>query len=149
MTPEEVLADLVAVIKEHGWCVRHVAPRRGDEGVPFAYTIGLSAMNHAEIVVTGLPQKVAHAFLNLIGEEVRSGRIFRPETIVYDLTEDEAPIAFLEVADTSELTAIEQVYGSIRALQLVWCDSAGHLPWDDAFANDPQVQPLLGTRGRL
>jgi Domain of unknown function (DUF4262) len=144
MNRDEVLADLLAIIVAHGWCVRHVAPRVGEEGKPFAYTIGLTALGHPEFLVTGLPQKAAHSFLNLLGEEVRSGRVFRAQTHAYDLTESEKPIAFVEVEDTSELTAVEQVYGVVDALQMVWCDSAGRLPWDNGFANTPDSQPLLG-----
>lgn len=89
----------------------------------------------------------AHSFLNFLGEEVRSGRVFRGQTLAYDLTEGEAPIAFIEVEDTSELTAVEQVYGVVDALQMVWCDSAGRLPWDNGFANTSDCQPLLGLWG--
>ena len=40
--------------------------------------------------------------------------------IVYDLTETEAPIASSWYLTLRKLTAIEQVYGFMTAVQLVW-----------------------------
>jgi hypothetical protein len=140
-----VLGDLRAIIEEHGWAVRLVSPRVGDEGVPFAYTVGLTAMGHPEIVEQGLPSETVHQFLNLVGKEVKAGRRFDAPSIVRDLTEGNHPVAFIRVEDTSALTAVEQVYGTVEALQLVWSDSSGRLPWEQGFGPGPDQQPLLGT----
>lgn len=123
--------------------MRLVAPRLGEEGVPFAYTVGLTAMGHPEIVEQGLPNEVGHQFLNLVGEEVRAGRRFRAPSIVTDLTDGGQPVAFIHAEDTSELTAVEQVYGAVEALRLVWSDRSGRLPWDVGFGSASH-QPLLG-----
>lgn len=145
MERDLLLDELVGLIETHGWAVRRVSPRAGEPGVPFAYTIGLTAMGHPEVVEQGLPNDVGHKFLNLVGDEVRAGRRFEADTTVTDLSAGGQPVAFVEVVDTSELTAVMQLYGRVEALQLVWSDSTGRLPWDPGFAPGPERQPLLGT----
>jgi hypothetical protein len=133
--------QLQALIAEHGWAVRNVgafanAPR-------FSYTVGLTALDHAELVMVGLPFEVSQAFLNLAGDMVRRGRQFQPGELTEDLAEG-GPIAIIRADDTAELTAVGQVYGTVSALQLVWSDSDGYLPWDNGYANDPGAQAILG-----
>jgi hypothetical protein len=136
--------ELVGLIERHGWAVRMVAPRLGEEGTVFAYTVGLTAIGHPEIVEQGLPNDIGQSFLNIVGEEVRKGRRFEAGSIVTDLSEGGQPVAFLRVDDTSGLTAVERIYGAVNALQLVWSDSAGRLPWELGFAPGADRQPLLG-----
>ena len=133
------------MIAEHGWAVRLVAPRVGEPGHSFAYTVGLTAAGHPEIVEQGLPNPAAHAFLNLVASEVLVGRTFAGQSIVRDLTEGGLPVAFIHAQDTSGLTAVQQVYGKVEALQLVWSDSAGRLPWEPGFNGGTDAQPLLGA----
>jgi hypothetical protein len=38
---ERVLQELLGLIDIHGWAVRLVAPAVGEEGFPFAYTVGI------------------------------------------------------------------------------------------------------------
>lgn len=52
----------------------------------------------------------------------------------------------LEVVDARELTAVEAIYGTVVAVQIVWTDSRGLLPWDPGYANPSGSQRLLGTR---
>ena len=89
---DPVFNQLLSLIEEHGWAVRHVGA--GDEAA-FSYTVGLTALKHPEIVMEGLPFEVAQAFLNLMSEEVKSGKRFSPGSITTDLTEPPAPIAFI------------------------------------------------------
>ena len=93
----------------------------------------------------GLPSGVGHQFLNLVGAEVRAGRRFAESSIVRDLTEGDHRVAFIQVEDASELTAVEQVYGAVNALQLVWSDSSGRLPWQPGFGPGADRHPLLGA----
>lgn len=53
-------------------------------------------------------------------------------------------MVFLSVENTAGLTAVEQIYGTIDAIQMVWPDSAGNLPWTAGYRNPPDAQPLLG-----
>jgi hypothetical protein len=145
VSDDPVLDDLQRLIAEFGWAIRKVQPLVGETGRPFAYTVGLTAMGHPEIVVDGLPGDVAQAFLNDVGGQVRDGRPFAPGEVTTDLTENGGPMAFLEVEDKTHLTAVEQVYGSVSALQPVWSDTRGHLPWHDSYALPADRQALLGS----
>ena len=141
--PDRVYAELLSLIDTFGWAVRHVGA--GDEPgeAPFSYTVGLTGFDHPEIVTQGLPFAAAHAFLNDIGAQVRDGRRFTAGSLVTDLTEG-GTLAFIGALDTSGLTAVEQTYGTVAALQMIWCDSQGHLPWEHGYQNAPTAQPLLG-----
>ena len=138
---DAVFNRLLSLIEEHGCAVRHVGA--ADEAA-FSYTVGLTAFEHPKIVMEGLPFEVAQAFLNLMGEEVKAGKRFIPGSITTDLTEPPAPIAFISVENITGLTAVAEVYGKVEALQAIWSDSTGRLPWESSYRNAADVQPLLG-----
>ena len=78
--------------------------------------------------MTGLPPDVGTASLNIVGEiVVREHGQFRAGETTIELA-DGPPMPVLEVTDTSDLTAVEAIYGDVAALQIVWTDSGGHLP---------------------
>ena len=138
------LDELRSLIDQHGWAVRNVADP--DPANCFSYTIGLSAHGHPEVVMTGLPPDVGQAFLNIAGDLVVNGDgSFVTGETTTELA-DGPPMPILEVTDRSGLTAVEAIYGEVRAVQIVWTDSRGHLPWEAAYANPPGSQPLLGPR---
>lgn len=140
----EPLDELRELIGRHGWAVRLVVD--ADPARCVAYTVGLTAHLHPEVVMTGLPPQVAHSFLNIAGDLVvhRHGHLAAGE----ETTELADGLAFpvIAVTDTSALTAVADLYGDVRAVQVVWTDSRGRLPWDDDYANPPGSQPLLGPR---
>ena len=143
----QILSDLRALIAEHGWAIRQVmASPEADGDVQFAYTVGLTAFGHPEVVVMGMPPEHSATFLNLIGDEVRQGGVFGHGTVTTEFTSDDAPVVFLTAEDTDRLTAVEQVSGTVDALQMVWPDSTGRLPWDPGYRNGPDVQPILTRR---
>src|SRR5438445_2793259 len=105
--PEDpVLAELHRLIDEHGWAVRHVGAGTEPGQAAFSYTVGLTAMGHPEVIVTGLPFDHAHTFLNNIGADVRGGKQFRPGLATEDLTGPGLFVVFIAVEDTSGLTAV-------------------------------------------
>jgi hypothetical protein len=137
------LDELRQLIAEHGWAVRHVVDPNPARCL--SYTVGLTAHLHPEVVMTGLPHAVAHTFLNIAGRVVvREHGHFAPGEETTELAEGPA-FPVIAVTDTSGLTAVESLYGDVRAVQLVWTDSRGNLPWDAAYANPPGSQPLLGA----
>jgi hypothetical protein len=141
------IAELKAMIAQYGVAVRHVFPAHGQDRMDYAYTVGLTAVGHPEIVTEGLPQESAHAFLNAVADDVHQGRTFPAGTIRTDLTGEPAPVAFLSVEDTEGLDAISDVYPdleTIQAVQLIWPDSAGRLPWQRGHANPLNQQRLRG-----
>lgn len=143
---DPVLADLERLIGEHGWAVRRVGADRESGQAAFSYTVGLTGLGHPEVVITGMPFTHAQTFLNNIGDDVRTGTRFEPGLVTEDLTGPGAPVRFLAVEDTRGLLAVKQVYGHVQAVQIVWPDSAGRLPWLEGYNNPPGAQPLLGER---
>ena len=141
----QVLRDLRRVVDRFGWAVLH-----GGGGAPgdprYSYTVGLAAWQHPEVIVVGLPFQAGETYLNLVGEAVRAGARFTPGTTTTALTDADSPVVFLQVEDTARLTVAEQYNGSAEALQLVWPDSTGKLPWEEGHRNPPGAQPLLGPR---
>ena len=146
-TPEQdgaqVLRDLSRVVDRFGWAVLH-----GGGGGPadprWSHTAGLAGLGHPEVIVTGLPFEAGETYLNLVGEAVRAGARFSPGTTTTALTDADSPVVFLAVEQTERLAVLEQLHGSVEALQLVWPDSAGTLPWEEGHRNPPGAQPLLG-----
>ncbi len=136
--------ELLGMIETHGWAVRNVSD--ADPKKCLSYTVGLTEHGHPEVVMTGLPPDAGTAFLNIVGEiVVREGGRFRSGEATTELA-DGPPMPVLEVSDKTALSAVEAIYGDVPALQIVWTDSHGHLPWDPGYANPPGSQPLLGSR---
>ena len=137
------LDDLHRMIDAHGWAVRNVVDP--DPAKCISYTVGLTKYGHPEMVMTGLPPEAATAFLNLVGDIVRHGGRFKAGEPTTKLA-DGPPLPVISVVDKSDLTAIEAIYGDVPALQIIWTDSRGRLPWQRRYANPSGSQPLLGRR---
>lgn len=141
----QVLADLRRVVDRFGWAVLH-GGGTSPADPRYSYTVGLSAWQHPEVVVVGLPFPAGEKYLNLVGEAVRAGARFGPGVSTTALTDPDSPVVFLTVEDTTRLSVAEQFSGSVDALQLIWPDSTGLLPWQEGHRNPPGAQPLLGPR---
>lgn len=145
---ERERSDRLMRIERFGWTVEHVRPPRGSSEVRRSYTVGLTAHGHPEVVVLGLPFEAAVEYLNQLGERVRAGARFEDGGTTAALTDESAPVSFLAVHDAGLLPGAVELYGEITAVQLVWPDSTGRLPWEEGHRNSPEVQPLLGPRPR-
>ena len=136
------LDDLRAKIDTYGWAVRNVSD--ADPAKCLSYTVGLTAQEHPEVVMTGLPPEAGTAFLNIVGDlVVREGRRFSAGEATTDLADGPA-MPVIEVVDKTDLTAVDAIYGDVPALQIVWTDSGGRLPWEPGYANPAGSQRLLG-----
>jgi hypothetical protein len=69
---DELLQQQVEIIDRVGWSVVHVFPAPDDPptDVAFTYTVGLTAHDHPELVLAGLPPQIAQALLNDLGRRV-------------------------------------------------------------------------------
>ena len=74
---------------------------------------------------------------------VGAGGRFTPGEATTELADGPA-MPVLAVLDKTDLTAVEAIYGDVPALQIVWTDSAGRLPWEPGHANPRGSQRLLG-----
>jgi hypothetical protein len=141
----QVLRDLRRVVDRFGWAVLHGGGSSPDDP-RYSYTVGLSAWQHPEVIVVGLPFQAGETYLNLVGEAVRAGARFAPGAATTALTDADSPVVFLQVTEAERMALAEQFDGSVEALQLVWPDSTGLLPWQEGHRNPPGAQPLLGPR---
>jgi hypothetical protein len=130
-----------------GWHVARVEPSGDHHG--WAFSVGFAqTFDHPEVAIFGLPDDVTRALLDTIGQQLRSGRMFR------DGHEDASlapPFRFvfrtIDVAwQAAVLPVASWFYGdrSFTSVQLFWPDRAHNLPWEAGF--DPDLlsfQPLL------
>lgn len=138
----EYLDRLRSIISSCGWAVQGVE----GEGLhpPWAYTIGLTAHDAPELVVSGMESREASALLNDVAHHVLHYSGFAPGEQIA-----------LECGPVVEVVAVAQpvvhlifaveLYGPfIRAQQLVHPDERGGWPWDRGYRGNQRV---LGPRG--
>lgn len=148
MSKDSQIAESIA---KNGWHAIAVAPSAADPG--FVYTIGLcSEMSHPEIIVCGLQSRHAYELLKRLIARIRSGAHYAPDQIVSDLLEDHR-FAFRRVDPGQHVIRLGYAMGNYRrlgnpfllsALQMLWADDNGRLPFEDKC--DPAViaqQPRL------
>lgn len=73
MSIDAYLEKIQTLIDTHGWAIQGVGTTP-----PFVYTVGLSTKQLPEIVVMGLPFKVAQTILNQLARQMTEGK-FTPE----------------------------------------------------------------------
>jgi hypothetical protein len=107
---------------------------------------------HPEIIVCGLPPRAAHGLVSRLIPRIRAGACHAPGQVVSDLIEGQL-FAFRSVHASQHVIrlgfamAFHRRRGepfSLSALQLLWPDEHGRLPFEDAC--DPAVvaqQPRL------
>ncbi len=136
------------IIDRVGWAVTAVLPTPEDPGAPFAYTVGLTAHGHPELIIAGLDPLIAQALLNdLAGRVYDTAARFTHGQRVSDLLAG-YDAAILDGPSTEDLqpgTAYAR-YGRdrVRLQQIVWPDKDARFPWDSGYAYPPHVQPLIG-----
>ncbi|MBY6410147.1 DUF4262 domain-containing protein [Rhodococcus sp. BP-252] len=149
----EYLRSIEELIDKHGWALQYVeSDTRGSlADLPhgridpaFCYTIGLTAHGHPEIVVTGRDPSDSAAILNALARRVvvggdRLGAGMHVSAAGFDFY-------VVDVDRTDEWLAMANgIYSpaSVRAVQAVWRDCEGVLPWE-GDAPSTIVQPVLG-----
>jgi hypothetical protein len=151
-------AHVAATVRRHGWLIRYVGgdtcsrpgcdcPQSDDP--PFAYTVGLFGLAHAELLIFGVPPETASAVLNDLGERVRSGEALMPGDLI---TLDAWPRRIIPepVPNPGEIVFGANRYYqrpdefSVQVLQLTYDDTEGRFPWEDGHAA-PEMQPRPGA----
>jgi hypothetical protein len=136
---QEWMELIYAAVQEHGWVVQFVSDR-----TPFAYTIGLHPRGLPELLVTGMPPERARLVLDSVAQYlVKGGRPVPGERM---LIGGELLLNFVQVQHPdAHLKFAVNIYGPLRALQLVWPDQQGHRPWCAEFSNGGVRQPVFGV----
>lgn len=139
------LSNVVEGVARYGWIVQGVFPTEpGHYG--FAYTVGLAAKGHPELISFGLPVEVAQDVLNDLAGRTLAGQTIAPGLPLYDVIVGH-PVRFLEVREPTEHLGMSSLlYGSteqpVRALQVVFPDRHGRWPWEDG--SELAELPILG-----
>jgi hypothetical protein len=150
-------AHTAAMVRRYGWFIQYVLgspvdPGHGSDrvdGPPFAYTVGLFGLDHAELLIFGVPEETAAGVLNTLGKRIRAGAVLLPGQPV---TFDDWPHRIIpeEVPNPDEIVfAANRFYHlpdgySVPVLQLSYDDKAGRFPWETGYAA-PAMQPRPGT----
>ncbi|MBL7490880.1 DUF4262 domain-containing protein [Frankia sp. AgB1.9] len=133
----------------HGWALQTAPAHHGRPRL--AYTVGLTAHDgHPELIITGLRSNVAARILNVLCDHVRDGQRLGTRQQCADFP-GWPRLALLDVdPDNSAdlLVAANRRYQPtdgppVDALQVVWCDPAGNLPWEPGWVLPQDAQPVL------
>lgn len=140
------LEDTRAKIAEHGWTVVAVFATPEEPGPSFAYTVGLSARGLPEAAIYGLPSQVAHSLLNAVARRmIESGVALRTGDRIEGIVVDDVALVAVAMTDTTDLNVVCECYGSVgAAVQIVWPDQDGLLPWEDGCRLSDEQQPVRG-----
>lgn len=146
----DAYAEIRTEVEARGWQVV-LFPSEGE--VPaYAHTVGLSRSHqHPELVVVGLdegdPDGVMHDLLEAAAELVAGGARFEADTTDDALLEGHR-VAFRAIGPRQAGALLEvarEVLGApVEAVQVVWPDHRGLMPWSPACDERVRAaQPLL------
>lgn len=141
---EAELQDMLDKIAKHGWAVQGVFGDAEIEAAPFAYTAGLTAQGLPELVIYGLDVGLAGNVLNSAATQMIESGEFAAGQAVSRLIRNFDMVA-IEVLLPVDLLAAVQIYGPVRAIQLVWPDTEGRFPWQTGYEFAAIIQPLMGV----
>jgi hypothetical protein len=142
---EQKVVDDVA---KFGWhCVNILA--EGDLG-PYSFTIGLQqSYGHSELIIFGLPSKVAHEVLNIAIKAIQNGAPIDLSSPTDQLLEG-YPCLFVKVPESEyyEHVGFCRWYyqgNNFTLHQIVWPTRDGHFPWHPSVSESFRAnQPVLG-----
>ncbi len=147
---DQMKAMIREKIAKHGWMVTGVFPRQGEDGVPFAYTIGLTDAGLPELIMSGpFDPETLQNFLNMAGDRhvTQEGEI-KPG----DMLDYLANVPFKVIAATTgeHVQQALNFYGDpenwlgvVKLLQILWPDRDGNFPGDPGWTSDA-AQELYG-----
>ena len=154
-------ARITSVIRRHGWAIEYIgggccsAPGcdgggDGDDGPPFAYTVGLFGLGHPELLAFGLDPETTARLFNTVGDRIRDDDTLIPGHMITFGAEWDHRVVPETVPNPGEIVfSANRFYQrpaefSVPVLQLSYDDLRGRFPWDDDFT-DAEMQPRPGT----
>ena len=134
-----------------GWHHVHVQAEGSEPA--FAFSLGFYAnFGHPEIIVIGLPPDTAQQLLNIAEIHIVGAKSkYEPRKPYLDIAQG-TRVAFIPVEQKymAEYFGYGRWFyqskrGEFPALQMVWPDKEGRLPWEKGFdSRFNKIQPLLG-----
>lgn len=145
----EAEKKIVADIEEFGCHITSVFDSTG-ESPSFTYSTGISkSLDAAELIIIGLPNKLASSVVNNYMRRIREGEKFEVEKFYPDFLAN-FDITFGSVSAKSKeeflLSSCWFYEKKFEALQLVFPNTSGVWPWDAKADEDfHAIQPCLST----
>lgn len=125
------LDQVRATIAEHEWAVQGVLA----DDKPFSYTVGMTPHNRPELVVVGLPHRMAQEILNRSAVRHMSSEILPGQTVDIDFSVQFRVALAPTDAPDRPLGVARRLYGpdKVRAIQLLWPNAAGAYPGEEGW----------------
>ncbi|MFI6030987.1 DUF4262 domain-containing protein [Amycolatopsis magusensis] len=131
-------------IRISGWAVKYVEGWAAD-GPPFGYTVGLSAVDHPELLMFGFGAENTALMLDELaargvgGERLHAGKLVAFDERIHRATLVPVPDSRPYLVDANRLFR-----SPVPALQVVTDDRRGYFPWEEGYSLPVGRQPLLG-----
>jgi len=136
MSKSSAQAKVASDIAEYGWHCLHVAPREGEEGVSFTYSIGfVETFGHPEIAIFGLKRETAHAILSDCAADIRAGTRYETDVPIAGVVGGEVRVQFKRVRSEQMheyFGTATRHYGhsNFAVWVMFWPTKEGAFPWD-------------------
>ena len=140
------------MIETSGWAIEPVAAILDAEhpSPGYVYTIGFpQRFAFPEVVIFGLTPVASKGILDLVAQQLAGGGEVPLDVAVVGLLDNELRCIFATIpeADHGDLFATGRAWhrGDFAAVQLMWPDRQGWLPYEDAFdLRLRTAQPVIG-----
>ncbi|BBX30476.1 MULTISPECIES: DUF4262 domain-containing protein [Mycolicibacterium] len=133
-------------IAENGWTTVAVLPTAADPDVRYVYTVGLTTIGQPELAIYGVPASVAKQLLDTLARRlIDRGAGPAPGERFPEVVGGGLELAAMPMTDSRDLLLVNCLYAQWSAVQIVWPDAAGRLPWEPGCALSSAAQPLRGT----
>ena len=137
-------------VEKFGWHCTSVAPRSGQEGEIFSYTVGLhQTYGASELILFGLPSDTAHSIFSIFVDKLREANPISIATPTADLINN-YPCVFVPVPLERYNDFVYSALWFYAELsfplhQVVYPDRQGIFPWhEQATPAFREQQPVLG-----
>ena len=123
-------------IDKYGWSIVGVL---GEDDIPgWAYTIGLTELNHPEIVMSGLPHETMHTILNDIGISIKKKDLrLEDEMLLEGFISNGYTLKIRKIDTEKYEERVQQAFRyydrAIEAFQIMWPDKEGRFPDEENF----------------
>lgn len=107
------------------------------ETTTFAYSVGMTLLDHPEFIISGMAPKTAHTLINYLCQDVaENGKQFKEGDDSWLLA---PPMRSMLINATTEKMVFANRHfpdAGVRALQMVYGDPFFRLPWEPGADND-------------
>lgn len=140
-------------IETHGWSSVVVFAADGEKDPLLFYTVGLfENFGHAELVLSGLPSRVAMGIVLPLVNRIKMGESFIHGQKNRSSLKNNVPLCFTSIPTKIVSTVLLKTallsHRPPNALQICWPDKEGFYPWEKGCCLDKSQQQLLGDNPR-